>query len=194
MIKMKKRAILLLLLGISCIIYPYMMHQKQEKEMKQLQAALEDIQETGKKNGEVNYLNSSLSLDEDDLYNTVKLYIPTIELNAPVLPKTTEEYLNIALTQIKKNQVPGQGNFTIAGHNSAVYGRHFNRLHELNIGDEIQLIDGEKVFIYQVDTKRVIDPSEVEVLNDTPDKNEITLISCTVTGTKRLVVRGHRIS
>ena len=193
MSKMKIWAILLLLLGIACIIYPYMMHQKQEEEMKQLQKALEDIQEMGKMDGQ-DPLNSSLSLDEDDLYNTVKLYIPTIELNAPVLPKTTKEYLNIALTQIKKNQVPGQGNFTIAGHNSAVYGRHFNRLHELNIGDEIQLIDGEKVFIYQVDSKRVIDSSEVDVLNDTHDKNEITLITCTVTGTKRLVVKGHRIS
>ena len=193
MSKMKIWAILLLLLGIACIIYPYMMHQKQEEEMKQLQKALEDIQETGKMDGQ-DPLNASLSLDEDDLYNTVKLYIPTIELNAPVLPKTTKEYLNIALTQIKKNQVPGQGNFTIAGHNSAVYGRHFNRLHELNIGDEIQLIDGEKVFIYQVDSKRVIDPSEVDILNDTPDKNEITLITCTVAGTKRLVVKGHRIS
>ena len=193
MSKMKIWAILLLLLGIACIIYPYMMHQKQEEEMKQLQKALEDIQEMGKMDGQ-DPLNSSLSLDEDDLYNTVKLYIPTIELNAPVLPKTTEEYLNIALTQIKKNQVPGQGNFTIAGHNSAVYGRHFNRLHELNIGDEIQLIDGEKVFIYQVDSKRVIDPSEVDVLYDTPDKNEITLITCTVTGTKRLAVKGYRIS
>jgi len=193
MSKMKIWAILLLLLGIACIIYPYMMHQKQEEEMKQLQKALEDIQETGKMDGQ-DPLNASLSLDEDDLYNTVKLYIPTIELNAPVLPKTTKEYLNIALTQIKKNQVPGQGNFTIAGHNSAVYGRHFNRLHELNIGDEIQLIDGEKVFIYQVDSKRVIEPSEVDVLNDTHDKNEITLITCTVTGTKRLAVKGHRIS
>ena len=193
MSKMKIWAILLLLLGIACIIYPYMMHQKQEEEMKQLQKALEDIQETGNMDGQ-DPLNSSLSLDEDDLYNTVKLYIPTIELNAPVLPKTTKEYLNIALTQIKKNQVPGQGNFTIAGHNSAVYGRHFNRLHELNIGDEIQLIDGEKVFIYQVDSKRVIEPSEVDVLNDTHDKNEITLITCTVTGTKRLAVKGHRIS
>ena len=190
MSKMKKWAILLLFLGIACIIYPYIIHQKQEVEMKQLQVALENIQESGEMNEQVH----SLSLDEDDLYNTVKLYIPIIELNAPVLPKTTKEYLNIALTQIKKNQVPGQGNFTIAGHNSAVYGRHFNRLHELNIGDEIQLIDGENVFIYQVDSKRVIDPSEVDVLYDTPDKNEITLITCTVTGTKRLAVKGYRIS
>jgi len=185
MSKMKKWAIFLFLLGIACISYPYIMHQKQAEEMKQLQVALEDIQVTGKTNGQVG---------EEDLLNTVKLCIPAIELNAPVLPKTTKEYLNIALTQIKEDQVPGQGNFTIAGHNSSVYGRHFNRLQELNIGDEIQLIDGENVFIYQVDSKRVIDPSEVDVLYDTPDKNEITLITCTVTGTKRLAVKGYRIS
>ena len=190
MSKMKKWALVLLLLGIACVSYPYMMHQKQEKEMNQLQAALENIQETGEMSEQV----SSLSLDEDDLYNTVKLYIPAIDLNAPVLPETTKEYLNIALTQIKSKQVPGQGNFTIAGHNSAVYGRHFNRLHELNIGDEIQLIDGEKVHIYQVDSKRVIAPSDVDVLNDHPNKDEITLVTCTVAGTKRLTVKGHRIS
>lgn len=185
MSKMKKWAIFLFLLGITCISYPYIMHQIQGQEMKQLQAALEDIQVTGQTDGQVG---------EDDLLNTVKLYIPTIELNAPVLPKTTKEYLNIALTQIKKNQVPGQGNFTIAGHNSSVYGRHFNRLHEVKIGDEIQLIDGENVFTYQVDSKKVIAPSEVDVLNDHPNKNEITLITCTVAGTKRLAVKGHRTS
>lgn len=52
----------------------------------------------------------------------------------------------------------------------------------------------KEIFIYQVDSKKVIDPSEVDVLNDTHDKNEITLITCTVTGTKRLSVKGHRIS
>ena len=188
MSKMKKWAIVLLLLGIACVSYPYMMQQKQAEEMMQLQEALETIQET---DGQADELDSSLPLDEDDLYNTVRLHIPAIELNAPVLPKTTKEYLNIALTQIKENQVPGQGNFTIAGHNSAVHGRHFNRLDELNEGDEIQLIDGDQVFVYQVSSKRVIDPSEVDVLNDTPNKNEITLITCTVSGTKRLAVKGH---
>ena len=136
MSKIRKWAIVLFMLGIACVSYPYIVHQIQEKEMKQLQAALEEIQKTGQAHGPV---------DEDDLLSTLKLSIPTIELNAPVLPKTTKEYLNIALTQIKENQVPGQGNFTIAGHNSSVYGRHFNRLHEVNIGDEIQLIDGEMV-------------------------------------------------
>ena len=185
MSKINQWATFLLILGIVCISYPYMMHRIQGEEMKQLQAALEDIQVTGKSDGPV---------DEEDLLSTLKLSIPAINLNTPVLPKTTKEYLNIALTQIKKDQVPGQGNFTIAGHNSSVYGRHFNRLHEVNIGDEIQLIDGEDVFTYQIDSKKIITPSEVDVLNNHPDMNEITLITCTDTGTKRLAVKGHRTS
>ena len=183
--KINKWAIVLLILGIVCVSYPYIMHQKQGQEIKQLQAALEDIQVTGQADGPV---------DKEDLLSTLELSIPSIDLNAPVLPKTTKEYLNIALTQIKKDQVPGQGNFTIAGHNSSVYGRHFNRLHEVKIGDEIQLIDGEDIFTYQIDSKEIISPSEVDVLNDHPDKNEITLITCTDTGTKRLAVKGHRTS
>ena len=191
MSKINKWAIVLLLLGIVCVSYPYLMQQKQAEEMKQLQEALENIQGT---DGQAEQLDSELPLDEDDLSNTVRLYIPAIELDAPVLPKTTKEYLNIALTQIKENQVPGKGNFTIAGHNSAVHGRHFNRLDELNKGDEIQLIDGDEVFVYQVSSTRVIDPSEVDVLNDTPNQNEITLITCTVSGTKRLAVKGYIVT
>ena len=130
---------------------------------------------------------------KEDLLNTVTLSIPAIELNSPVLPETTKEYLNISLTQIKENQVPGEGNFTIAGHNSSVFGRHFNRLHELVIGDEIQLIVGEDVYTYQVESKTVIAATAVEVLNDTPGKNEITLITCTDSGRKRLAIKGQRI-
>ena len=185
MSKMKLWAIILFSLGIGCVSYPYIMHQIQGKEIKQLQAALEEIQETGQTNG---------SVYEQDLRSTLELSIPAIDLNAPVLPKTTKEYLNIALTQIKNDQIPGQGNFTIAGHNSSVYGRHFNRLHETEIGDEIFLIDGELVYTYQIDSKEIIAPSEVDVLKDHPDENEITLITCTDAGTKRLAVKGHRTS
>jgi len=67
-------------------------------------------------------------------------------------------------------------------------------LHELNIGDEIQLIDGETLYIYHVDSKRVIDPSEVDVLEGDFRKNEITLVTCMFSGTKRLAIKGHRIS
>ena len=185
MSKINQWATFLLILGIVCISYPYMMHRIQGEEMKQLQAALEDIQVTGKSDGPV---------DEEDLLSTLKLSIPAINLNTHVLPKTTKEYLNIALTQIKKDKVPGQGNFTIAGHNSSVFGRHFNRLHELVIGDEIQLIVGEDVYTYQVESKTVIAATAVEVLNDTPGKNEITLITCTDSGRKRLAIKGYRIS
>ena len=183
--KRRKWAIFFLVLGLVCILYPYFMHEKQGEEIEQLQVALEEIEMTGETNSD---------FVKDDLLNTMRLSIPAIELNSTVLPKTTKEYLNISLTQIKQNQVPGEGNFTIAGHNSSVFGRHFNRLHELTIGDEIQLIDGENVYTYVVESKTVIAATQVEVLDDTPGKNEITLITCTDSGKKRLAIKGNRIS
>lgn len=48
--------------------------------------------------------------------DVIWLEIPDIDLNQMVLPETTEDNLNVGLTQIKPNQTPGEGNFTIAGH------------------------------------------------------------------------------
>lgn len=191
---MKKVGIFLLLLGMACILYPSIMHQKQEEEIEKLQAALNRIEETEIENGQEVELSPSLSIKSDVLTEALELRIPAIDLQAPVLSEPTKEYLNIALTQIKRNQVPGMGNFTIAGHNSSVKGRHFNRLDELVIGDEINLVDGEDIYTYQVESIEIVTPQNVDILYDQPNKNEITLVTCTSDGTKRLVVRGKRIS
>ncbi len=192
--KMKKFGILLLLLGVACILYPLFMHQKQGEDIEKLQTALNRIQETEIETGQEEELSSSLSIKNDVLMEALELRIPAIDLQAPVLSETTKEYLNIALTQIKSNQVPGKGNYTIAGHNSSVKGRHFNRLDELVIGDEIYLVDGEDVYTYQVDSIEIVTPQNVDILNDQPNKNEITLVTCTASGTKRLVVKGYLTS
>lgn len=55
-------------------------------------------------------------------------------MNQLVLDETTDENLNITLTQIKKDQTPGVGNFTIAGHRGYRDGRHFSNLSKVPIG------------------------------------------------------------
>lgn len=194
---MRKIGGLLLLIGIGCLLYSFYIEEKQKEDINQLQSALEAIQNTDNLADSESIkeeVSSSLNIDETDLSDVLTLTIPSINLEAPVLPETTQESLDVALTQIKTNQVPGQDNFTIAGHNSAVYGRHFNRLSEVGKGDVIYLIDGNNEFVYQVQSKNIINPQEVEVLNDTPGKREITLITCTLSGTKRIAVKGQLIS
>jgi sortase A len=73
---------------------------------------------------------------------------------------------------------PGQlGNAGIAGHRTT-YGAPFNRLDELQNGDEIKVTTLQGSFTYVVDSKRVVDPTEVSVLNNTPNEARLTLTTC----------------
>lgn len=194
---MRKIGGLLFLVGVVCLLYSYHIQEKQKESINQLQSVLEAIRNmdnTGRSESIKEELSSSFNIDKADIKRLIILSIPSIELEAPVLPEPTPEYLNVALTQIRKNQVPGQGNFTIAGHNSVVYGRHFNRLDEIKIGDQIQLEGKQGKFVYQVESKKIIKPTDVDVLNETPGKREITLITCTKSGAKRIAVKGHIIA
>ncbi len=188
---MKKLGSLLFLIGVGFMFYAIFIEEKQKEDISQLQSALEAIQNTDKTESIEQEVESSLNISKDDLREVIMLKIPSIDLEAPVLPETTQKNLNVALTQIKKNQVPGKGNFTVAGHNSAVYGRHFNRLDEVDKNDKIYLTDEDNQFVYQVVSKKVIDPTDVDVLNDTPGQSEITLITCTISGVKRVAVKGQ---
>ena len=190
---MRKIGGLFFVIGIVFLVYSFLIEQKQKEDINQLYSALETIRNTDKSESIKQELSDSLNLDDMELTDVLTLSIPSIDLEAPVLPETTVESLNVALTQIKKNQVPGKNNFTIAGHNSAVYGRHFNRLDELEYGDRIYLIDGKKKFAYKVESKTVISPTDLEVLNNVEGKSEITLITCTLNGTKRIAVKGRLI-
>lgn len=85
---------------------------------------------------------------------------------------------------------PGQlGNAGIAGHRTT-YGAPFNRLDELQNGDEINITTLQGSFTYVVDSKREVDPTEVSVLNDTPNEARLTLTTCTpkYSAAKRLII------
>lgn len=130
-----------------------------------------------------------LPIDSEELTEGIFLSIPSIQLEEIVLSKVSKENLNVALAQIKDHQEPGQRNYTIAGHRSLVYGRHFNRLPEVEIGDSVYLKTSQEVFEYIVTSKETIEETDVDVLTDT-DQIEITLITCTEDGKKRIAVKG----
>ena len=72
---------------------------------------------------------------------------------------------------------PGQaGNSAIAGHRTT-YGAPFNRVDELDVGDDIIVTTLQGRFTYGVVETTIVDPSQVEVLDPTDD-NRLTLTSC----------------
>ena len=121
---------------------------------------------------------------------TATISIPKIRYNAPVIAETTEEFLKIAPTKLYGPEPNAVGNFCIVGHNYKD-DRFFSNLKELETGDLVYLSDSKNnKMTYKVYDKYEIYETNLECTNqDTDGKIEITLITCTNSRNKRLVVK-----
>jgi len=124
-----------------------------------------------------------------------KLVIDKIDMIVPVISEVRSDYLDVTVCAIEETSKPWEkGNYAIAGHRSLTYGRHFNRLNELELGDSIIVEDLNSIsYTYEVFYITIVHESDVSVLEDN-GFNEITLITCDPIGEKnpdkRLVVKG----
>ena len=117
------------------------------------------------------------------------LSIPKIKLEAAILESTTRKSLLLAPGHLEKTAWPGgAGNSVIAGHRDTF----FRRLNELQTGDEILVLRGQRRFRYLVSGKAIVDPSDISVTMPTSDAR-LTLVTCYPTyyigpAPKRLIV------
>ena len=185
--------ILFLLTGLVLVSFPLYVEWNQNKEVKALEEALSLIAESDGEEPVALDVIENLSFTEEQLKDVMELEIPYIDMKQHILSETTDENLNIALTQIKKNQQPGVGNFTVAGHRGYRDGRHFSNLAKVPVGEKVYLHAGEETFVYEITSTEVVEPTFVEVLNDTAGKDEITLITCTISGANRVAVKGELV-
>lgn len=121
------------------------------------------------------------------------LYIEDIELSLPILRGATAANLNKSVASIANTGQPGQiGNYGIAGHRNRTFGRNFNRLEEMEVGDVIEVDNGFEIFTYTVTEIMLVEPDEVWVLEGNDTDRMITLVTCHphVNPTHRLIVRG----
>lgn len=116
--------------------------------------------------------------------------IPRLNIEYPVLTETSEELLKISVNKLWGPDPNKVGNYCIVGHNYKS-GKMFGKLSSIKIGDEIELTDlsGKRV-TYIVDKKYDIEPTDVSCTSQlTNGRREVTLITCSYSGTKRLVVQ-----
>lgn len=106
-----------------------------------------------------------------------RIRIPEIGVDKIVVEGVSLPALKKGPGHYPDTPLPGQeGNASIAGHRTT-YGAPFNRVDELEAGDEIfvETVQGE--FRYLVEDTEIVRPSQVEVLED-KDDNRLTLTSC----------------
>ncbi len=103
-----------------------------------------------------------------------KLSIPKLDLEDVVLEGASPHSLLLGPAHLKTSVEPGsQGNAVIAGHRDTF----FRRIHSLRYGDDIYILRAGKRYHYVVRARRIVRPTDLSVLNATPDA-QLTLITC----------------
>ena len=118
------------------------------------------------------------------------LRIPKIDSENLVREGTSSSVLSDALGHEAETAYIGEkGNCVIAGHRNYSFGKYFNRLNEVEIGDDIYVDAMDGTHSYKVSEIKVVTPDQIEILDDTEDE-QLTLYTCTpiYIATHRLVI------
>lgn len=132
----------------------------------------------------------------DDVMCTLE--IPKINLSLPVYHGSSEEVLAKGVGHMEVTALPIGGlnrHSVLTGHRGLPSAELFTRLDELEVGDHFYIHVLDEVHAYEVDQITVVEPDELENLVAVPDRDLITLVTCTpyAVNTHRLLVRGTRV-
>lgn len=129
------------------------------------------------RNGSLNELIYIKEWEVGEVIGVIK--IPKIDVDIPIIQGSDDVSLKLGIGHIIESDLPGQvGNCALAGHRSYTYGKMFNRLGEIVIGDTIEINFGKRTFIYQVYEILIVDPKDISVLNRNNRDTILTLITC----------------
>ena len=122
----------------------------------------------------------------------IRIQIPSIEIDAPVVQGDGWEQLKKGVGQNIGSANPGQnGNVVLSAHND-VYGELFRYLDKLQPGDQVVIYTQQRQYTYVVDRTALVEPTAVEVMASTGSPT-VTLISCYpyLVNDQRIVVFGR---
>ena len=135
-----------------------------------------------------------------------QLVIPKIGVDAPIIWNIENKDLNAKLLEgvvhSSGTALPGAvGNIFITGHSSyyswvqSPYKDVFALLDSIGPGDQIFIKYNNKIFTYQVNTKKIVSPNETSVMNQGNGYN-LSLMTCVPVGTNlnRLIISASQLS
>lgn len=103
-----------------------------------------------------------------------RLTVPSIKLDAVVVEGVNRKDLLMGPGHLTGTPEPGQiGNSVISGHRDTF----FRHIHELKPGDFVFVERAGRQYQYQVTGKKVVQPTDMAVVQPTPDA-QLTLLTC----------------
>lgn len=120
------------------------------------------------------------------------LSLDRLNIKVSVAEGIASDTLRISAGHFEETAMPGEGNFSIAGHSSMIYTCLFNSLHKAVVGDIINVTSTNGKHSYIVSEIITVDPTDMEYLDNT-NESVITIVTCTNSGKNRLIIRGIEI-
>lgn len=136
------------------------------------------------------------------VYTTVAVIeIPKIDITYPVIysndtsEQTVEDLLKISVVKYWGPEANEPGNFCIVGHNYHNK-KFFSKAATLENGDSIYITDtNNKTLEYKVYDNYVVEPEDLKCTSQlTNGATDITLITCTMTGKQRTIIKARAIN
>lgn len=165
--------VLLIFIGLSIFAYDYgtrfFERRSQQKELS-------------------DFLNAPLLSEGDDFekptegsdadrWGTIK--IDKLGVNHIIAKSSDWSLLNRYVVAWEKSpNPPEKGNFAIAGHNGNCASCVFRDFDKLELGDTVELMHQKVVYTYSITQIYIVEATDLSVLDDTPDKSTLTLVTC----------------
>jgi sortase A len=120
---------------------------------------------------------SNVPIPTPGLQQAVRIQIPALNVDAPVVQGDGWEQLKKGVAQHIGTPDPGQsGNIVLSAHDD-IFGEIFRYLEKLQPGDAVILYTSQRQYTYVVTGTQIVAPTAVEVMAATPNA-VVTLISC----------------
>ncbi len=165
---------------------------EEENEIEDSKDKLPKISKLNKKN--VSDDEKEIQLKKAGVLGIIK--IDKIKLKLPILEGATEKNLKKGAARIKGTSAIGEvGNVALAGHRSHTNGRFFNRLDELEVGDQIVIETDNKTYYYKIYKKIIVEPEDISVLDHNNKDHILTLVTChpLYKATERLIIHAIQV-
>lgn len=103
----------------------------------------------------------------------------------PLYEGTTYSILQRGIGHYSETAMPGEvGNVSMAGHRTT-YGKPFNQIATLKVGDVVLVETRKRYFVYRVTGSQIVEPTQVSVVFPVPDQPDVkpterllTMTSC----------------
>lgn len=159
--------VLLIVLGVSMISYKWI---SEYLENKSISAEIDNFFEKP-------FVDEGVMPEEADAEAMGVIGIESIGVSHLVMQSDNWDYLNRYVVAWPDKTLDS-GNFSIAGHNGACASCVFRDFDKLNMGEVVTLTTKDKIYTYEIFEIKIVDYTDVSVLNDFKDKTTLTLVTC----------------